>query len=1400
MTKFLTLLTTCVFTSFLSFAQPVIQSFSPASGATSSPVTITGTGFSTVATDNIVYFGAAKATVVTNTATSIIATVPAGATYQPITVTTNGLTTSSALPFLVSNGGSGAGLPFNGTSFMPKQDFTTGKYPRGLALGDFNLDGKVDLLVSKGNSATFSVLTNTSSGSTVSFAPDLDFPVMGNDHEVPATGDLDGDGKLDIVVPESNSANLFLFRNITTGPAITFNQPYTLQVGSNPMSVAISDLDGDGKPEVVTTNVGFGEVSVYRNKSTPGNFSFAAPVNLGSNLGPYSIALADLDADGKAEIVLTSQFSTPSYLYVLKNNSTVGNISFQTPLQLANIAGPYTVAVGDLNGDSKPDLVAASAFSNTVVVKQNTSTPGSLAFSGTTKSYVTGSFPEGVAITDFDGDNKPDIVAANQQANTVSVLRNISSGTSILFDTHVDYAVGSAPNFVSCADLDGDGRSEIITANTSSDGVSVLKNIIGANVAPVISAFTPGAGGGGTAVTITGTNFTGVTDVKFGGVKAASFTVNSNTSITAIVGPGASGEVSVTTGMGTAVLPGFVYNGPVISSFTPTVGVTGTTVTIDGTNFTGVTEVKFGGIPAASFTVNSATTIYAVVGNGASGEVSVTTSNGTAGKAAFSFNVPTITGFTPATAPAGATVTITGINFGTTVSDNTVFFGAVKATVLTASPTQLTAIVPACATYAPITVTTNHLTASSSMPFSASFTTGNPQITTASFGSAGSYATGDMPWAVYTSDLNDDGKPEVITANVNNISILKNVSSIGNVSFENKLDWPVEKGPGSIAIGDLNGDGKPDLAVVNFNAGRASRLSVFQNTSTGGDLSFGTRNDFATGDGAADVAIADINGDRKPDVLVTSGSSGYFSIFQNTTTGNTVSFAPRQDFTNILGPDYLAVADFDKDGRVDVVTANFSNGRIFSYRNVSTGGVITLTSNPDVAVGTYAGNISTGDLDLDGKLDLFIRNANNLTFLQNTSSLGNISFANAQNFTSPIKSAIVGDLNGDGKPDLGVGQYSTGKISIYENTTTTPGNLSLAANVDLTISSNWDTYTAIDDLDGDGKPEAVAINQWNNAVTILRNNIGNPTITQFTPAAARKGEVVTITGPDLSGTTAVQFGGTTASAFTIVSPIRIDATVAGGASGNVSVTTAAGTGSLWGFSFIPEITANGTTNICNNSSVTLTSTALANNQWYKNGIIINGASGTAYQASTAGNYTVKTINAGVTTISPTGIIVNVTTVPTPTITVNGGVLLSSATTGNQWYLNGTLIPNATNKTYQPTESGNYAVRVTAGGCTSDLSVAFNYIYTATLDVGNGQTIKLWPNPVRSILTLQWDIANLQTISVQITDMYGMPVLNKQGIISGGTINIESLPTGTYFIKMVATGKKPVGTIKILKVN
>ncbi|HEV8435119.1 MAG TPA: IPT/TIG domain-containing protein, partial [Thermoanaerobaculia bacterium] len=154
--------------------------------------------------------------------------------------------------------------------------------------------------------------------------------------------------------------------------------------------------------------------------------------------------------------------------------------------------------------------------------------------------------------------------------------------------------------------------------------------------APTVTSFSPTSGGTGTSVTITGTNFTGTTAVKFNG-QSATFTVVSSTSITATV-PNCSstGTISVTNATGTGTSSGtFTVTGcgssaPTVTSFSPTSGATGTSVTITGTNFTGATAVKFNGQSATTFTVVSSTSITATVPNCSStGTIAVTNASGT---------------------------------------------------------------------------------------------------------------------------------------------------------------------------------------------------------------------------------------------------------------------------------------------------------------------------------------------------------------------------------------------------------------------------------------------------------------------------------------------------------------------------------------------------------------------------------------------------------------------------------------------------------------------------------------------------------------------------------------------------------------------------------------------------
>jgi IPT/TIG domain len=240
--------------------------------------------------------------------------------------------------------------------------------------------------------------------------------------------------------------------------------------------------------------------------------------------------------------------------------------------------------------------------------------------------------------------------------------------------------------------------------------------------APTITSFSPASGAAGASVTITGTAFTGATAVSFNGA-SATFTVNSATQISATVPPAATtGAISVTAPGGTATSAGTftVLVAPTITSFTPTSGNVGASVTISGTGFSGATSVKFNGTSAA-FTVNSATQITATVPSAATtGPISVTTAGGTA-TSGTSFTVtvpapaaPTITSFSPTSARIGSSITISGTRFTGATS---VKFNGVSASFTVASSTKIKAIVPVGTTAGPITVTTPGGTATSSRSF-----------------------------------------------------------------------------------------------------------------------------------------------------------------------------------------------------------------------------------------------------------------------------------------------------------------------------------------------------------------------------------------------------------------------------------------------------------------------------------------------------------------------------------------------------------------------------------------------------------------------------------------------------------------------------------------------------------
>ena len=464
--------------------------------------------------------------------------------------------------------------------------------------------------------------------------------------------------------------------------------------------------------------------------------------------------------------------------------------------------------------------------------------------------------------------------------------------------------------------------------------------------------------------------------------------------------------------------------------------------------------------------------------------------------------VPVINSFSPVSGSVGSSVTITGNNFSTVSIDNIVFFGSVKATVLSATATSLTVSVPSGAVYRPISVTVNNLTAFSTIPFTVTFSGGGVSLTSNSFGNPITYTTGPYPRAISVSDFNLDGKTDIAVANTssNNILIYKNIGSANGVSFSSVLNLTTGPGPQRMVSNDIDGDGMTDIIACNFNSGGAGSISVFRNMSAGGNIAFAPKLDFATGNGSLGVAVSDIDYDGKADIVVCSGNSGIFSVFRNTGTPGNISFAPRVDFTHLQQGNNITLNDIDADGKIDVVLANFSGSNFSVRRNLSTPGTISFAAQLNFTAGSNPNGIAGGDFNGDGKIDIAVVNflSRTLSVFKNT-GINNILFAPAIDSTTAKnpRSVSIGDLDGDGKPDLVIGYGDTlGNVSVYRNTSVINGNISFAPRVDYN-GGNDETSGEMADLNSDGKPELIISSAYINMLSILRNKIGETPAGQF---------------------------------------------------------------------------------------------------------------------------------------------------------------------------------------------------------------------------------------------------------------------------------------------------------------
>jgi predicted dienelactone hydrolase len=410
-------------------------------GSAGFTLTVNGTGF--VSGSVVKWNGTALATTLVN-GSHLTASVPA-----------RNITNAGTAVITVSNPGPGGAsnpVPFEVTPrsssiALARTDYGTG-IAYSAAVADFNGDGKLDLALPDYDSNNVNVLLGNGDGS---FRGQVGYTVGGSYSWSVAVGDFNADGKPDLAV---TSAGLSVLLGNGDG---TFQPHVDYATGGFPQSIAIADFNRDGKLDIVVANYSDDTVSVLLGN---GDGSFQTQMTYGTGTNPVSVVVGDFNRDGKLDLATAD--SNSSTISILLGN---GDGTFQEPVSYGLGSVPNCAAVGDFNDDGKLDLAVASSNGVSILLGDGDGTFHAHV------DYAIGIWASGVVLGDFNGDNKVDLALTDQTSSGVDVLFGNGDGT---FKIPTYYTTESQPAALTAGDFNDDGRLDLAVA---ADLVSVLVQV-----------------------------------------------------------------------------------------------------------------------------------------------------------------------------------------------------------------------------------------------------------------------------------------------------------------------------------------------------------------------------------------------------------------------------------------------------------------------------------------------------------------------------------------------------------------------------------------------------------------------------------------------------------------------------------------------------------------------------------------------------------------------------------------------------------------------------------------------------------------------------------------------------------------------------------------------------------
>ena len=668
--------------------------------------------------------------------------------------------------------------------------FAAGSSPASVATADFNRDGRADLAVTiQGGVA---VLLGAGDGTflTPTFVParDSTFPVISAIEEVVA-GDFNGDGTPDLAVSwNADEISVLLGRGDGT-----FGAPARIVGGgTGPTALNAADLNGDGRVDLILSNANSTDVSILLGTASG---PFGAPQRFPTGNNPHGTAVGDFNGDGKTDLAVSGGRAS-----ILLGD---GAGSFGAPTHFNTAYSSYTVAAADFDGDGKTDLVFGHVFFDQITAVFGT---GTGAFTNRL-DINTGKDARFVSTGDFNRDGKADILAANRESDDVSVLTGDGAGH---FGAPSAFVAGYGPIDVAAGDFNGDGETDLATVNIFGSSISVLLGKGGGAFAAASSV--GGLPRYGSQLVVTG-------DFNADGKQDVAGTSHLNNEVWVMPGDGAGGF-----------------------------GARVSTPTLNQTYFMVSGHLDGDGKPDL---------VTIELTNGNEGHIAVYLANGD-----------------------GTFRRQSSLLVGTSLSRLVVadFNNDGKKDVAASNNS-----------HAKVSVLLGDGAGGLSAP--------------------NTFNAGSGPTELVAADFNNDGKTDLAVTNnfSGNVSVLLGDGAGG---FAPALSVTLGGSPLTVTAGDFNSDGKQDLAVVKHSPDELVILNGI------GNGSFEERARLYAGFQPWGVGSGDYNGDGAIDLVVATVRDDVVTLFQGDGAG---SFAGPFKFYAGGSPVMTSNADFDGDGRVDLV-------------------------------------------------------------------------------------------------------------------------------------------------------------------------------------------------------------------------------------------------------------------------------------------------------------------------------------------------------------------------------------------------------------------------------------------------------------------------------------------------